>query len=197
VSNDLRDAWRQHGGPPNRGGPSYGSPRVTGASSGTRFPFSTVFGLLILGAIGWAVWKYHAAIFAKFHMATDAENAAEVFIHDIPVQAESEVHLREAAINAMNNALTVHAAKKTRWYVAYGPIGSEEKPRVVRDDSFDPDGHAFFDGVLTDAGGGVPQTGLKSAPKPSTLSASWRTVKVPSDSHMWRVVVGWSEKPTE
>jgi hypothetical protein len=193
----MRDAWKSHGGPPHHRGPSPNDVRVTGVPTTRGFPFSTIFGLLILGGIGWAVWKYHAVIIAKFHVATDAENAAEVFIHGIPAQAQSEIHLREAATNANSDALTVHSAKKTRWFVAYGPVGSEEKPRIVRDDGFQAPAQEFFEGALTDANPGVESTGLKYAPKPSTLSVSWRTVKIEFDKHVWRVVVGWSEKPTE
>jgi hypothetical protein len=193
----MRDAWRSHGGPPHQRGPSHGDVRVTGVSTSRGFPFSTVFGLLILGAIGWAVWKYHAQIIAKFHMATDAENAAEVFVHQIPAQFQTEVFLQEAATNANLNALTVHAVKKTRWFVAFGPVGSEEKPRIVRDDDFKDDAHAFFLGVLGDPGSGVAPTGLKYAPKPSELCASWRTTQIDYDKRPWRVVVGWSEKPVE
>ena len=52
-------------------------------------------------------------------------------------------------------------------------------------------------GVLADPGAGAPATGLKYAPKPSTLCATWRTVAITDDSRPWRVVVGWSEKPIE
>jgi len=51
--------------------------------------------------------------------------------------------------------------------------------------------------ALADAGAGVEATGLKYAPKPSTLTVSWRTVKIQFDKRVWRVVVGWSEKPSE
>jgi hypothetical protein len=193
----MRDAWRSHGGPPHQRGPSPGDVRVTGAPAGRGFPFSTILGLLILGAIGWAGWKYYPQIVAKFHIATDAENAAEVFVHHVPAEFQSEVFLEEAAKNAQSDALTVHSAKKTRWFVAYGPVGGEEKPRIVRDDGFQGPANEFFVGALADPGAGVPTTGLKYAPKPSTLTVSWRTVKVQLDKRPWRVVVGWSEKPTE
>ncbi len=193
----MRDAWRSHGGPPHHRGPSPGDVRVTGAPAARRFPFSTVLGIALLGAIGWAVWKYHDVIIDKFHVTTDAENAAEAFIHKIPAKLQSETFVEEAAKLGQADALTVHSAMKTRWFVAYGPVGSEEKPRVVRDDGFRDDAHGFFTGVLLDPAPGVAATGLKRAPKPSSLSASWRSVTLAEDVRPWRVVVGWSEKPAE
>jgi hypothetical protein len=197
VTNDMRDAWRSQGGPPHHRGPSPSDVRVTGAPAGRRFPFGTVFGLALLGGIGWAVWKYHGVIIEKFHVTTDAENAAEAFIHKIPSKAKSELFLEEAAKLGNSDALTVHSALKTRWFVAYAPLGSEEKPRILRDDGFRADAHGFFTGVLLDPASGAPATGLKRAPKPSALSASWRNVKLEEDSRPWRVIVGWSEKPAE
>ncbi len=171
-----------------------GDVRVTGAPSRGGFPFSTVFGLIILGAVGWAAWKFYPQLIAKFHMATPAENAADVFVHGIPPQEPSEDSLAEAARNGSSDALNVHAAHGVKWYVAYGTPGGLEKPRVVRNDDFGDDARKFFDGVIADADakGKDAAMGMKSAPSPARWCVSWRTVTLPYYSHPWRVVVGWT-----
>jgi len=189
----MRDAWKT-GGSSHHGGPAGGNDvRVTGAPSGSGFPFSTVFGVLIVAAIGYAAWKYGPALAEKFHTASAAENASETYVNAIATQSPSEESLAEAARNGVGDALMVHAARGTKWYVAYGPNGGDVKPHVLRDDDFKDDAHQFFDGLIAEGGKGAA-TGMKKGPKDSGLVARWRSVSLPYDSRTWRVVVGWTEK---
>jgi hypothetical protein len=191
----MRDAWRAGGSSSHR--PSYGDAQVTGVSR-RGIPFSMIFGLLILAGLGYAAWKYGPALAAKFHITTDAENAAEHFHAGISSTMRSENALKEAVLHGNSGALSVHAARKTRWWVAFGPTGaSEEKPRMVRDDGYPADANAFFLGVLADPGPGAAPAGFKPGPKPSLLRASWTDVKLAEDSRPWRVVVGWSENASQ
>jgi hypothetical protein len=173
-----------------------GDPSVPPPSqTGSRFVASlmrgvkTLFILGVLGAGGFYGWQYGRPVWNKMRLNTDVESAGTFFVRQVPEKLANEGELKQRVASAADDKLNTYLARKARWFVAFGPKGSDL--RIQRNDQFTDLEKKFASKAVDDALRRNDRAGTDKEALDYPRGAWTRAVSVGEER--WVVVAAWAE----